>query len=275
MCAQSNTRLQAVLLDWAGTTVDYGSRAPVQAFMEVFRLQGVTITAEEARGPMGRAKRDHLAAIAALPRVSAAWRDAQGRFPDESDIDRMYDGFLPLQKQILAQHVDVIPGVPEAIAECRRRGLKIGSTTGYSRELMKIVIPAARSGGYEADVIVCADDVPAGRPAPWMNFHAAEALGVYPMRTVIVVDDTPVGIHGGRNAGAWTVAVAKTGNALGCSQAELSALPAGELQHRLRAIGDQFLAEGADFVIDSVAELPTIVDMIEQRLEESVKPYHS
>ena len=67
------TIIRAVLFDWAGTTVDYGSRALVEAFVEAFRRSGIELTAAEARGPMGRAKRDHIAAIFALPRVVEAW----------------------------------------------------------------------------------------------------------------------------------------------------------------------------------------------------------
>ncbi len=242
---------QAVIFDWAGTTVDYGSRAPTQAFMEVFRRRGVEITEPEARGPMGLSKWEHIAAIANMPRVAGVWQTAHGRPPSEEDVRAMYDEFLPLQKETLALNSDVIPGIPEAVAECRRRGLKIGSTTGYTRELMEVLAPIAARGGYAPDAIVCSDDVRAGRPAPWMNFRAAELLGVYPMTAVVVVDDTPVGIESGRNAGAMTVAVTQTGNALGLTPAQIAALPAGELESRLAAIGQQFREAGAHYLLRS------------------------
>jgi len=247
---------KAVIFDWAGTTVDYGSRAPLQVFVEIFHRRGIEITVDEARGPMGRAKRDHIATIAALPRVAALWRGLYGREPVERDVQAMYDEFLPLQKETLSRSgSEVIPGVPQAVAELRRRGLRIGSTTGYTRELMDVVAPLAARGGFSPDVIVCSDDVSAGRPAPWMNFRAAEQLGVYPMHSVVVVDDTPVGIAAGRNAGAFTVAVSETGNALGLSLSEVAALSSGELQIRLTEIERQFQAARAHFVTRSVADL--------------------
>jgi phosphonoacetaldehyde hydrolase len=206
---------------------------------------------------MGMAKLEHIAALAALPRVRARWRERHGVELADGDIRAMYDEFLPLQKEILAEHgSDVIPGIPEAIEKLRSRGLKIGSSTGYVRELIDVVAPIASRGGYEPDVIVCADDVPRGRPAPWMNFRAAEQLGVYPMHRVVVVDDTEVGIAAGRNAGAWTVAVSQTGNALGLSWEEVADLSPFELQTRLHDIERQFHALGADLVIRSVSELP-------------------
>ena len=208
---------------------------------------------------MGKAKREHIAAIVALPRVIDGWVAAHGRAPTDADVQAMYDDFLPLQKELLARGCDVIPGVPEAVAECRRRGLRIGSTTGYTRELMAVVAPLAARGGYAPDVIICSDDVSAGRPAPWMNFRAAERLGVYPLSKVLVVDDTPIGIAAGLNAGCITVAVSQTGNSLGLTEAEVAALPTAELQSRLTAIEREFRAAGAAHVIRMVADLPALL----------------
>jgi phosphonoacetaldehyde hydrolase len=254
--------LQAVILDWAGTTIDYGSRAPAQVFVEIFRRRGIEITEAEARGPMGQSKRDHIAAIIALPRIADMWHLRHGRKPGTAEIDVLYDDFLPLQKEILASGTTVLPGIPRAITELRAMGLNIGSTTGYTRELMSIVSPLAAQGGYAPDVTVCADDVTAGRPAPWMNFHAAELLGAYPMNSVLVVDDTSAGIEAGLYAGAVTVAVTQTGNALGLSESDVAALPEAELATRLNAIEDDFLRLGAHFVINSVADLPRLVHQI-------------
>jgi phosphonoacetaldehyde hydrolase len=250
----------AVILDWAGTTVDYGSRAPVLVFMEVFRRRGIEISEAEVRGPMGASKKDHIAALVALPRIAAKWREVFGRDPTNEDIESMYDEFLPLQKETLARcGSDVIPGVADAIDRLRRRGLKIGSTTGYTRELMGVVAPIAARGGYAPDVIVCSDDVSAGRPAPWMNIRAAEQLGVDSMSSVVVVDDTPLGIRAGRNAGAMVVGVSQTGNQLGLSAAEAAALPTEELERRLAEINSQFQAAGAVEIVRSVAELPLLL----------------
>jgi phosphonoacetaldehyde hydrolase len=252
--------IRAILFDWAGTTVDHGSRAPAEVFVEIFRRRGLAITTAEARGPMGKAKRDHIAAILAMPRVAEAWRSLEGRPPGESDIDRLYDDFLPLQREALTRHSDVIPGVPEVVAECRRRGIAIGSTTGYTRALMDVVAPLARAGGFAPDAIVCADDVPRGRPAPWMIFRAAERLGVFPMAAVAVVDDTVVGIEAGRNAGAPTIAVTRTGNSLGLSRDEVAALDPADLSARLEAASAEFRRAGADHVIESVADLLPVLD---------------
>ena len=252
-------RLQAVLFDWAGTTVDFGSRAPAQVFVEIFRRRGVGITVPEARGPMGRAKHEHIAAVLAMPRVSAEWQRVHGRPATDADVTAMYEDFLPLQKSVLAQGSDVIAGIPDAVAWLRQRNIRIGSTTGYTRELMNVVAPLAARQGYVPDVIVCSDEVSAGRPAPWLNLRAAAELRTDSPANVLVVDDTPVGIEAGKVAGMLTVAVSLTGNALGLSHAEVCGLAADDLNRRLLKIEQDFRGMGADHVITSVAELPELL----------------
>src|SRR6201995_5788694 len=89
--ALSFRHVKAVIFDWAGTVVDYGSLAPMGAFVETFEQFGVSITIDEARGPMGMAKRPHIAALMALPRVAQAWADKYGHAPGEADIDAVDD----------------------------------------------------------------------------------------------------------------------------------------------------------------------------------------
>ncbi len=252
--------IRAVIFDWAGTTVDHGSLAPALAFVEIFQHRGIDITTEEARGPMGKSKREHIATILELPRISELWRSRYGRDFADADIQSMYDEFLPLQKRLLEHHSHVIPGVPEVVRELRRRGMKIGSSTGYSRDLMQVVVPIAASEGYSPDVMVCSDDVPAGRPAPWMNFLVAQQLQIYPMGSILVVDDTPIGIQAGLNAGAVTVAVARTGNSLGLSLRETEELSPSERNSRLERIRNEFIESGADYVVDSAADLISLFE---------------
>jgi phosphonoacetaldehyde hydrolase len=254
-------RLVAVLFDWAGTTVDHGSCAPAEVFREIFAARGVPISVAEAREPMGLSKRDHIAAVARLPRVATAWLERAGRGIGEADIDGMYADFLPLQKRVLAAHSGVIAGVPEAVERLRRAGLAIGSTTGYTRELLAVVEPLAAAGGYRPDVSCTADEVPAGRPEPFLNRLAAERLGIDLSRGVLVVDDTLPGIEAGRRSGCTTVGVSRTGNLLGLTEAEVAALAPGTLEARLRDIEELFRRHGADHVVESVADLPQLLGL--------------
>lgn len=257
-------QIQAVLFDWAGTTIDYGSRAPTQVFIEIFRSRGIEVTSTEVRGPMGRAKHDHIAALLAMPRIAQRWIAAVGHAPTQADVQSMYEEFLPLQKRVLLQGSEVIPGIVDAVAALRAHGIRIGSTTGYTRELMAVVAPAAAAQGYAPEAIICSDDVAAGRPAPDMNLLAAKRLGVSPMSSVIVVDDTTVGIEAGIRAGAITVAVTETGNALGLSIAEIRDLSPGELTTLLADAEEEFRSSGARYIVRSAAELPGLIATIER-----------
>ena len=263
--------LKAVIFDWAGTVVDYGSCAPAVAFTAVFKSLGVEISMAEAREPMGMAKREHIAAILRMPSMPARWRDAQGAPPGDADIDRLYEKFVPAQLSCLQDHGELIPGAIETVATCRQRGLKIGSSTGYNKQLMEIVMTAAKQQGFVPDCMLCADDVAAGRPAPWMCFENARRMGVYPVAAVVKVDDTPVGIEAGRNAGMWTVGVAKSGNLIGLGIEQVQKLETNDLRQRLEAAYERLFDSGAHYVIDTVADLPEVLDDIEAAMSRTTE----
>lgn len=264
--------VRAVIFDWAGTIVDYGSLAPVDAFIELFRRHEVAVSAEDARRPMGSYKRDHVRLILAMQPVSEQWQRRHGRPPSSDDVEALYREFIPLQIEVIGRHADVIPGVVETLVRLRERGIRIGSTTGYTREMMAALLPLAAAAGLSPEATVCADEVPAGRPAPWMAISAAMQLGVYPMEACVKAGDTLVDIAEGLNAGMWSVGITKTGNDLGLSRDEVEALPAGELVSRINAASDRFLAAGAHFVVEEVAQLPEILKGIEELLARGERP---
>jgi len=252
--------------------VDYGSCAPAGVFVEVFARHGVPITMTQARGPMGSEKRAHIAAITAMPEVADAWQRTHGRLCTDADIDEMYAEFVPLQIESLPRFADTIPGTTEAVAEFRSRGLKIGTTTGYNAEMMRVLAPEAAKSGFKPDCIVSSNMVPEGRPAPWMALKAATLMSVYPMSAIVKIGDTVPDIHEGLNAGMWTIAVAATGNELGLSHAEAAALPAGEREERLARAHERLHAAGAHYVVDGIADVPPILDRIEARMAKGERP---
>lgn len=264
--------LQALIFDWAGTTVDYGSQAPAQIFVKVFARKGVEVSLTEARGPMGMHKRDHIRTMTEMERIAAAWEAVHNGPPDEEDIEDMFQDFIPLQLEILGDYATLIPGVAEMFAACKERGLKIGSTTGYNREMVELLHAKAIPQGYDPDSVVCAADVEFARPAPWMCTINAMNMGVYPFESVVKIDDTVTGITAGLNAGMWTVGCIKSGNAVGLNEAEISALDPAVLERKLAAGRATFLREGAHYVIDGVWDLLPVLDDIEARLARGERP---
>jgi phosphonoacetaldehyde hydrolase len=258
--------LRAVVLDWAGTTQDFGSLAPVGAFIDAFARFGVRITTAQARGPMGIYKLDHIRAIAGDPEVATRWRTAHGSECTEDDVQAMYRELVPIQEAILPRFCALIPGTLEAVAEIRTRGYKVGSTTGYPRSVGEIAARRAMEQGYEPDVMVCADEVPAGRPEPWMLLRAMELMRVYPPSAVVKVGDTRADIEEGLNAGTWTVGVTCTGNYVGLDREELAAVSPAAKADLVRQAGDTLRDAGAHYLIGSIADLPPVLDEIEIRL---------
>jgi len=252
--------IKAVVFDWAGTTIDFGSFAPMGVFVAAFREFGVDATIAEARAPMGAPKRAHIAAMLAMPRLAAQWAQAQGRAPDEAAVDRLYEVFVPMNARVVAEYATLVPGCAEAVEQLRGRGLRIGSTTGYTRSIMEQVLPVAKRQGYAPDNLVCGDDLPEGRPGPLQMYQCFIDLRVYPPHTVIKVDDTAPGIAEGKAAGCITVGVALSGNHAGLTPAQLSALSAVELEALRQRVGGLLRAAGADHVIDTVADLPSLLE---------------
>jgi phosphonoacetaldehyde hydrolase len=264
--------LKAVIFDWAGTTVDYGCFAPTGVFKEVFRQKGIEITDLEARGPMGMYKRDHIKVISKYPRVKEEWISKHGQECAEDDIEEMFRNFIPLQMSVIDQHSLIVPELPEALKVVRAMGLKIGSTTGYTAEMMKILTESAAKQGYIPDEMVCASDVSAGRPAPWMALRNAELLGIYPMQTIVKIGDTVADIEEGVNAGMWSVGVINSSNEMGLSLSDISLMVPAELESRQKQIREKFKNAGADFVIESLAEIEGLFAIINSEIANGLKP---
>jgi phosphonoacetaldehyde hydrolase len=264
--------LKAILLDWAGTTLDFGCMAPAVVFVEVFKREGVPISTDEARAPMGAHKRVHIKKISQLPSVAARWQKAHGKPCSEADIDRMFAAFVPLQLDCLGDYADLVPGALETVEALRHRHLKIGSTTGYTREMMELLMELAEGRGYRPDASVCATDVPAGRPYPFMCLKNVIDLEVSPIQAVVKVDDTLPGIEEGLNAGMWTIGLAVSGNEVGLTLAEWEALRAEEQRFRRARAYRRMHRAGAHYVVDTLADILPCLDTIEARLAKGERP---
>jgi len=244
-----------VVFDWAGTMVDFGSRAPVLALIEAFASQGVPVEETEVRRDMGRAKADHIRAILQLPRVADAWRKAHGGAPDQTAVERLMDNLQAPMMRLAGETAQLTPGAAETVSRLRQQGVKIASCTGYTREMMQAVLGLAADQGYAPDLVVCANETPEGRPSPLMLYKACVDLGVWPLSRVVKVDDAEVGIEEGRNAGCFTVGVAASGNMIGLTAQAFADLDPAERAARLEAAGNRLREAGADLVIDTVAGL--------------------
>ena len=258
-------KILAVIMDWAGTTVDFGSNAPVEAFIKAFEAFGITPNIAEIRQFMGMGKLEHIKQMLELQRISELWREVHGRAHTSGDVDRVYENFEPALFDVLENHAAPLPGVLETVQTLREAGMFIGSTTGYTRAMMEVVAPCAREKGYAPDCLVCPEDVGRGRPYPYMLWRNLEFLGVGSISEAVKVGDTAVDMQEGKNAGCRCVGVVRGSSMLGLCEDELAALDTNETETLFSEARSKYYEAGADFVIDNISALPRLIDVINAR----------
>jgi len=258
--------LKAIICDWAGTTIDFGCMAPVKVFVDVFAKQGVEVTLDEARKPMGIAKKNHIEALFADEAIAARWKAKFGKMPTAADVDFLYGQLEPQLAQTVIEHNDIIPGTLELLQWCRRNGVKFGSTTGYVSSMMKNIIDAAAAKGFTPDCIVTSDMVPSGRPAPFMIFENMKQMNVFPASKMVKLGDTVADVGEGKNAGMWTIGFTLSGNETGLTHEEYARLtPAEKATFSARA-AEKLKSAGADYICDGIWDAIPVLEEIDKNI---------
>jgi len=256
-------KIKTIILDWAGTTVDFGSFAPVKAFMSAFTEHGLKPTADETRAPMGLAKRTHVKMMLDGERLSQEWVAKYGKPHTEADIDAVYEKFEPALFGVLKNYANPLPNVLDVVTELREMDIKIGSTTGYTKQMMDIVAPIAKQNGYAPDYLVCPEEVDGkGRPYPYMIWRNLEVLGCSNIGEVLKIGDTEADMQEGKAAGCLSVGVIIGSSILGLAESELASLENSKKEELFTLARQKYFACGADFVIESIAELPKFITVI-------------
>ena len=270
----SDSLIQAVILDWAGTVVDFGSFAPTSIFVEAFKQKfDFAISLEEAREPMGIGKWQHIQALGNLASIDSRWNKKFGRSMTQADIDEIYAAFMPLQKSKVGEHARPILNAVEVINELKAKGIKIGSCSGYPREVMDVLILAAADHGYRPDNVVASDDlVQGGRPAPFMALKNVIDLGITNVRACVKVDDSAPGIEEGHNAGMWTVGLLLSGNEAGLSFEQYQTANEAQLEAAREKARAKLSKSAPHYLIDTIADLPKVIINIEQCLAKGERP---
>lgn len=258
-------KVEGVILDWAGTTVDFGCFAPVNAFVNIFKHVGIDVTIDEAREPMGLLKIDHIRAILSMPRISDLWDANYGRPFNDQDVEDLFASFESSLMETLATYTDPKPEVLETVESLKSQGLKIGATSGYTQKMMDVVVPEAAKKGYSPDFYITPDGTSSlGRPYPYMIYRNMEVLKLSAARNVVKVGDTIPDIEEAISAGVWSVGVIIGSSEMGLCEAEFDALSEVEQEDIIAKTEQTFIQNGADFTIKSMGELPAIIEQINQ-----------
>lgn len=256
-------KISCVIMDWAGTAIDFGCFAPLNAFLKVFSEEkGIDITYRQAREPMGLLKIDHIKAILNMPEVNEKFRVRYGRDWNMEDINEMYVSFEKHLFASLSNFTTPIPGVLDTIKELRESGIKIGSTTGYTQAMMDVVRPGAAAKGYVVDNLVTPDNLPAGRPAPYMIYKNMIDLAIPSVDNVVKVGDTIADIKEGVNAKVWSIGIITGSNEMGITEEEYNRRTPDELAALKQEVRERMMAAGAHFVLDNITELPACIEKI-------------
>ena len=264
--------IKAVIFDWAGTMIDFGCLAPVVAMHKTFSGAGIELDDQQIRAFMGKAKREHIKSILSLPEISEKWEKVHGHAFTEHDIDHLFNDVTPHMEEASAKYSKLIDGAKEIVEFLRSNGVKIGSCTGYSRQMMQPILINAANQGYEPDTLVCAGETTEGRPSPLMVWKILVELGVWPSRACIKVDDAEVGIQEGREAGMWTIGVAASGNGIGLSEQDFNNLTKNEQSEMVKKSAKNLADAGANYVVNSVADLKDIIPVIAKRISNNERP---
>ncbi|NQV47794.1 MAG: phosphonoacetaldehyde hydrolase [Rhodospirillaceae bacterium] len=267
-------KVKGVVLDWSGTIADAYVLAPAVVFVEVFAKEGVTVTMQDARGPMGLRKDLHIKAMTEDPVVAEKWKAVHKKYPNQKDVDKMFKNFVPMQLACLKKYTTLLPGAAKCSKDLKKRGIMIGSSTGFLRAMVEILAKDARKQGFIIDATVAGDDVVHGaRPKPFMVFRNMDLMDVHPVQSIVKVDDTTSGIGEALEAGCWGVGVSLYSNYMDInSLAEAKKMPKKEIDRRNQITKEILQKAGAHYVIDSIAELPKVIDDINKRLARGERP---
>ena len=267
-------QVKGLILDWSGTTADAYVLAPAVVFVQVFQKHGVEVTMSEARGPMGLRKDLHIKAMTEISEIRERWYGIHGQYPNQEDVDRMFEDFVPMQLDCLRNYTTLLPLVAETTQSLQKQGIKIGSTTGFLRSMVDILEEDARKQGYTPDASVAGDEVINGaRPKPFMVYRNLDLMDVHPIQSVIKVDDTVSGVGEALEAGCWGVGIARYSNYMDMDTLEeADSLSEDEIKRRLVHTRTLLQKAGAHYVIDTWEQMLDVIEDVNIRLGRGEKP---
>lgn len=261
----SHSPIKLVIFDWAGTTVDYGCFAPLIPFINAFKKYHLKLTTAQARGPMGMLKIDHIKTLFQLDSIKQQFLAHYKRDVTNKDINLIYQEFEQQVFAVIPEFTTPIPNVVTVINQIQAMGIHIGSTTGYTKEMMQIVAPLATNQGYTPEYIITSSEVVCGRPYPYMIFYNMMHFKIQNSYAVIKVGDTIVDIKEGLNANCISIGIIEGSSELGLSLEEFNLLNLQEKTAKCQEVRYKMYQAGAHFVLDNIIELPMLLNSLNSR----------
>lgn len=256
-------KVDAVIFDWAGTIVDFGSVAPVIALKKTFDSFDVEVTMNQIRESMGKNKIEHIKDILSMDTSVKQWETLHNRSWDEDDVKVIYVEFEKTLLTILENETEFIVGVPEMFKQLRHQNIKVGSSTGYTRGMIDVVLNNIKDKAHQPDVVVTGSEVKNGRPFPDMINKNMEMMNLSDPAAIINIGDTIVDIESGKNAGVYSVGVLVGSSEMGLTHEEFENLSEEEKQVKIEETKKSFIEAGADNVITHITEITKLISELE------------
>ena len=256
--------IRACIFDLGGTIVDRYSLTPFLSLKKVFKNYNISVTNNLIFKDMGKNKKDHLIDILSDQNITGQWSRNYNRVPNKKDVDYLMKDFYEIQTNYSTIMIDILPETRECIDYLQFNYIQTGVTTGFNRENMDIIKDKLERNQIYLDSYVSSTclDKPS-RPYPYMIQKNMENLNINDPKEVIKVDDTVVGIHEGLRANCWTVGVARWSTNMNIYSIEDAyGFSEWEIQDRLENSRNILKEAGADYVIDTLDELPRVIESI-------------
>ena len=222
--------MKVVIFDWGGTIIDFGCQSPLISFEKAFKDAGYPVTRQHIIKYMGNSKREH---------VRKLLKDL-GKLTDSLE-EKIYANFKEILMQEIPKHLDLTPGYTTLMDYLHLKGYKIGSTTGYTREMTNRIVECG-SHMYLPTISVTSDEVGHGRPSPDMVYENLLLLGIDHPRYLIKIGDTIADIEEGVAAGAHLViGVVDSSSLMGLTVDEYQNMSEKELEERRIVIREKFM----------------------------------
>ena len=221
-----------VVFDMAGTTVrDKGNVA--DAFIRAFRQFGIEVPEEEVNKVMGWRKIDAIQLLLSKYHT--------GKLDDNKVlVDQIHDIFIDNMVTFYERDEDLQPmeHAEELFTSLKQRNIKVALNTGFTRRITDVILKKLEwTNNNLIDFVIASDEVPEGRPYPFMIQQLMQNSGIANAADVVKVGDTEVDVQEGRNAGCGLVVSVTTG----------------------AYTKEQLQGYKPDHIIDSLSELPALM----------------
>lgn len=228
--------VELVVFDIAGTTVkDNGEIA--SAFQNGLKEYGYDVPVAKINPLMGYKKTE------AIKKMLTEYELQKDKITEEL-VSTIHQRFLELMINYYStsEEITPLPFVEEVFSQLKKKEIKIGLDTGFSKEITDIIIN--RLGWLrdkKIDMVISSNEVKAGRPFPYMIEEMMKISDVKDPKKVIKVGDTEVDINEGINAGCLYSIAVTTG----------------------AFTREELAVYNPSFIIDDLKELVTIIENIQ------------